>query len=328
MVSEPRKHAASSLSYSNRYFSVSEWLNYGRFFDAAVSDNNPCLLALQEMQRIAPAPRLPDQFLSVGTGASSARQGVRTETAPSLLFGNSSLQQVYLHWYNKSFDGDKIFHSMRRTVAAAAPDAEDANRRFQRFNLPLADELPDLADVGAMDQLADAAWAHFASHPGLEDEVKGVLATTFYFKLKWLPRYDDGSFVCRGYILCRIPMTKPAFPAFLAKLDSMGAQFVVQTRSLRRVKSSIVSLDQTGNFSQPVFLRVGDLEEKLDVRLRFANSRDYHISASPIPISTLLRLQLQEENLSSEGAVKTNLGRRKRCDEPSSPATKRRRLVA
>lgn len=253
------------------------------------------MIAMQELQKIAPELKRPDQFVSVGTGLDTRRQTTGTETHWSLIFGNNSLWQTFQHYWNESFDGDKKFANMRHVMAATFPkEAGDVDDWLRRFNLPLDGGLPDLADARAMETLADAAWNHFASDPAVHDLANAVIASCFYLELRCMPMYEQGLYICYGRILCRIPVTKPAFSGLMRKLDSLGAQFLVQKRTVRNIRATALSVDRTGNFSKPVCVRVRDLKDQVDVRLRFQGSCGYHISASPVSMDTLIRQQRLE----------------------------------
>ncbi|KAF9730292.1 hypothetical protein PMIN01_12225 [Paraphaeosphaeria minitans] len=299
------KDAARCASAAPWYFTPHKIPYHGTYIDGGLSDNNPCMLAMQELQRMAPELPRPDQFVSVGTGLSRASQAAGTGGKDSFLFGNNSLRQTFKHYWSENFDGDKKFASMRNMMAATLPNGTgDVDGWLRRFNLSLEEELPDLADARAMDDLANAAWVLFTSDPALHDLARAVLASSFYFELRCIPMYENGYCTCYVRILCRIPVTKPAFTGLLQKLDAMGARFLLQKRTARQIKPVAASFDQTGNFSQPVSLRVRDLEEPLDVRLRFLGTRGYHISASPVSIDTLIKQQkLELASLSHAGSA-------------------------
>ncbi|KAL5428661.1 hypothetical protein PMIN06_012794 [Paraphaeosphaeria minitans] len=299
------KDAARCASAAPWYFTPHKIPYHGTYIDGGLSDNNPCMLAMQELQRMAPELPRPDQFVSVGTGLSRASQAAGTGGKDSFLFGNNSLRQTFKHYWSENFDGDKKFASMRNMMAATLPNGTgDVNGWLRRFNLSLEEELPDLADARAMDDLANAAWVLFTSDPALHDLARAVLASSFYFELRCIPMYENGYYTCYVRILCRIHVTKPAFTGLLQKLDAMGARFLLQKRTARQIKPVAASFDQTGNFSQPVSLRVRDLEEPLDVRLRFLGTRGYHISASPVSIDTLIKQQkLELASLSHAGSA-------------------------
>jgi hypothetical protein len=250
------------------------------------------MLAMQEARKMAPEMRRPDQFVSIGTGISRQKQTVGAEDRASFLFGNNSLRQTFRHYWSENFEGDKKFASMRHTMAAALPAAAgEMDQWLRRFNLPLDRDPPDLADASAMDDLSDAAWAHFKSDPSLHDLAHAILASSFYFELQCMPMYEQGRYTCFGRILCRIPVTNPVFPALMQKLETQRAYFLIQQRKSRAGWSSAISFDHIGNFSCPFSLRVQDLEDALDVRVQFSGRRSYHVSASPIPLTTLIGLQ-------------------------------------
>ena len=303
---------------------------HGTFMDGGLSDNNPCMLAMQELQGMAPELRRADQFVSIGTGTCSTKEDTRAETYPSLLFGNSALQQTFKHYCSENFNGDKKFDTMRQMLAVTLPDgAAGIDEWLHRFNLPIDGELPDLADAQAIPSLAEKACSYFSSDPAVRDLAEAILASTFYFELRCMPMYEQGYYTCHGRILCRVPVTKPAFSELMRKLDSLGAQFQIQRRMSGPSKPMSTWLDQAGNFSRPVRLRVPSLEDQLDVRLELQGSRTHHISASPLSFNTLIKLQMLEwSGLRDLQFTTTAVGKRRRSTDCLSRVVKRRRLEA
>jgi hypothetical protein len=303
---------------------------HGTFMDGGLSDNNPCMLAMQELQRMAPELRRADQFVSIGTGTCSKKEDTRADTCPSLLFGNSSLKQTFRHYWSENFDGDKRFASMRQMMAVTLPNgAAGMDEWLHRFNLPVVGELPGLAEAETIPSLAEEACSYFSSDPAVRDLADAILASSFYFELRCMPMYEQGYYTCHGRILCRIPVTKPAFSELMRRLDSMGAQFEVdQMRMFGPSKSMSTWLDQAGNFSRPVRLCVRSLEDQLDVRLKLQGSRTHHISASPLSFNTLIKLQMLEWSaLRDSQSTMTAVNKKRRSTDCSSRAVKRRRLT-
>lgn len=259
--------------------------------DGGLSSNNPSLLALQEAHRLAPELKRPDQFVSVGTGVSKTGDA-RAASTRSGRFGNNSLFQAAQHYWRDNFDGDKQFASMRHAMDVSAPgDAGEIDGWFRRFNLPLDGQLPDLADANAIDSLAEAAWSYFESHQPIQELALSSIASLFYFKLRCMPAYENGRYICYGRILCRISVRKPALDRLMQKLEEAGARFVVNGRTLLAVRSKFVSLDRSGNFSKPVCLYVSSLSDPIDMRLRLTDTQLLPISASPSSIASFVKLQ-------------------------------------
>lgn len=274
-----------------------------------------------------PEFRYPDQFVSIGTGACRTRHVADTKSQSSFFFGDNSLRPTLQHYGSENFSGDRQFVSTRNTMAVVLPEgASEIDDWFRRFNLPLEGELPNLADVQAIDGLADAAWTHFTSDPALHDLALAVLASNFYPELRCMPIYENGHYSCYGRILCRIPVSKPVFSALMNKLSTMGARFLVQNRKSRASRPMTTSSDHTGNFSWPFSLRVRDLEDQLDIRLEFSDTHSYHISTCPLPINSFIKLQRLEWRSLSHTRLHGRHDTRKR---PSSPclslAVRRRR---
>jgi hypothetical protein len=278
-------------SHSLRYFTPHEIPSHGMFMDGGISFNNPSPLALQELFRLAPEFRRPDQFVSVGTGVSKKNEKKPPDTKSSVYFGKNSLYATAQHYLRDNFDGDKQFSSLRSMMTVTLPHASSCiDEWLRRFNLPLQGQLPDLANAPAMDGLADAALTHFSSDPAIHELARSILASSFYFQLRCMPMYEKGRYTCYGRIMCRIPVTHTAFAALMLKLDSMCAQFVVQGRVLHASKLWS-SFDAIGNFSKPLIVNIRDLEDTIDIRLKLLKKYSHRISASPISARSLIRMQ-------------------------------------
>ncbi|KAI0570272.1 Patatin [Pyrenophora tritici-repentis] len=327
-VSEIRmKDATRCTSAAPWYFTPHKMPHHGTFMDGGLSDNNPCMLAMQELQKMVPGLSRADHFVSVGTGTSTTREVAKADVYPSLLFGNSSLQQTLQHYWSENFDGDRQFAIMRQMLAMSLPGG-DANidEWLHRFNLPIDGELPDLANASAIGSLAERAYSYFTANPAVRDLADAVLASSFYFEL-WpgrMPIYERGSYSCHGRVRCRIPSNNPAFSTLMQKLDILGAKFQIQMQVCDSGKAMSTWLDRFGNFSKPVCVRVPSLEDELDIRMRLHGDRVHQISASPLTFKTLIKLQMLEWSaLENVQAATSDTSRKRRRDESPVRATKR-----
>lgn len=320
------------MSDSCRYFTPYKMPGHSTFMDGGLSDNNPCMLAVQELQKMAPGLSRSDHFVSVGTGISTTKKVAKSSVYPSLLFGNSSLQQTAKHYLNENFDGDKRFALMRQILAISLPGGiAGIDEWLHRFNLPIEGELPDLSDVSAVESLAEAARAYFTADPTVRDLADAALALTFYFELQpgRMPVYERGSYTCYGMIRCRIPGVNPAFCQLLQMLDCLDANFQIQMQVNDSREPMSECLDRHGNFSKLVCLRVSSLDDELDIRLRLHEDRIHHISASPLTFKTLVDLQMLEWSALKEAQTATKVvSKKRRLDDSPLQADKRRRLDA
>ncbi|RYN61291.1 hypothetical protein AA0117_g13033 [Alternaria alternata] len=322
------KDAARCTSAAPWYFTPHKMPGHGTFMDGGLSDNNPCMLAVQELQKMAPRLSRADHFVSVGTGISTTREVAKADAYPSLLFGNSSLQQTAKHYWSENFDGDKKFALMRQILATSLPGGvANVDRWLHRFNLPVEGELPDLADASAMGNLAEAARSHFTTDSAVRDLADAALALSFYFELRpgRMPIYERGSYTCYGLIRCRIPGISPAFSTLMQKLDYLDASFQIQMQVCDSRQAMSTWIDRHGNFGQPICLRVSSLNEELDVRLRLHGDRVHPISASPLTFKTLIDLQMLEWSaLKDVHTAASVTGKKRRLDDSPLPAGKRR----
>jgi hypothetical protein len=291
--------------------------------DGGLSDNNPSLLAYLEMHSVMPEHGRLDQFVSVGTGACKLRQMCSTKTWLSRVSGMSSVPHTFEHYWDHNFDGNREFSKFRHTLTVTLPDGDsDVDSWLRRYNLSLGAKLPDLADAQAMDGLADAAMAYFTADPALEDLALAILASTFYFELRRMPVYENGSYTCYGRILSRVPVTHPAFTALMQKLESTHAEFEVQERAVRNRK---LTRGHMGNFCKPVCIYVEELKQLAAVRLRFSGKNAYHISASPFSIESLIKLQkLEWAGVRNAAPVRSGTAQKRPSSDCQSQIAKRR----
>jgi hypothetical protein len=305
----------------NSYFVPKTIIGHGTFCDGGLSNHNPVTLMLQEQQRLDPSFRRPDQLVSVGTGMCTLN---RAEVEPTLATRVHPLYQTYQHYMQYNFDGSQQFRNMRDMVKVSVP-AEDDNvdQYIRRFDLPVDGPLADLADPAAIDPLGAAAWQYFSSSAEVHDLARSIIASTFYFELRRMPVYEKGRYTCYGRILCRIPVTNPGFASLMHKLDTLSATFSVQGRTLSRRMSRF---DKLGNFSKPVCLYVSRFDECVHARVQFTKTHGYYLSASPISVASLIKLQ----KLNWPGACMypSEQGPIKRCQPQKAQACKRKRREA
>ena len=167
----------------------------------------------------------------------------------------------------------------------------EPERWYRRFDLPLHEKLPDLADICAMPILAKTSRTHFASYPQVKDLAMALLASNFYFELRCMPVYENQSYICYGRILSLISVENKAFVSLIQRLDTLGAHFMVQGRVQWQKRPTILTTDHLGNFCKPIVLCVDELKEQVDVQLRFADGRSYSISANPREVQSFIKLQ-------------------------------------
>jgi hypothetical protein len=268
------------------YFAPKTVVGHGTFCDGGLSSHNPATLMLQEQQRLDPSFARPDQLVSVGTGICTLNQA---EVEPTLTARVNPLYQTYQHYMQYNFNGAQHFRNLRDMVKVSIPSQDDnVNQYIRRFDLPVNGPLADLADPAAIDPLGAAAWQYFSSSADVRDLARSIIASTFYIALRRMPVYEKGRYTCYGQILCRIPVTNPGFESLMHKLDTLSATFSVQGRTLSTRASRF---DRLGNFCKPVCVYISRLDECVHARVQFANTRAYDLSASPISVASLIKLQ-------------------------------------
>lgn len=284
--------------------------------DGGVWKQNPCWLALLEAG-LEPV----DHLISIGTGAS--RVGESEDKAHNTYTGfrYGSIPQMVTFLMTHHFDGDREFNEFLEISTAASPERADFMHRYRRFNVRLDAGLPGLADVDAMAALIKVAREQFSADQNILDAARASYAAKFYFELKSLPLFEEGEYTCYGRILCRLPASHPAFASLMKKLDSMSAQFYVGNKACPGKGGNACSFDRTGNFNRSVSFRVADLGARLNIKIELLGTHLYHISASPVVMKSVIKLQKLE--VAALKVVKP-LGRRQPCSD-SMPVGKRRR---
>lgn len=291
--------------------------------DGGLKFNNPALLALQEVQRLVPRFRNPDQLVTVGTGTRVGVQNSGTHSGFARAISHSSVGPAVNH-YLASFDGTIASNDLYSMLSVAD---RDPDRWFRRFDVHM-ENLPDLADIHAMDNLAQVALAHFLSDSAVQDLALAILASNFYLELRRLPVYEDGSYLCYARIMSRVSVANCAFASLMQRLDSLGARFVVGGRLHREVRPTILTTDHTGNFCKPILFHVQELNDPVDVRLQFSDTQIHGVSANCITVRSLIELQRLEwvsfcDTMSTfpSGRKRRRLPQTRACE----PVTKRRR---
>jgi hypothetical protein len=264
--------------------------------DGGLWTNNPAQVALFEVNRVLKHLKEPDQFVSVGTGMCNFEgkdeQNLTVPESPlTFRLGQNSIHQAYQYIMKHNFNGEQDFEAFLKMLNIASDDKGNNLQRYLRFNLGLGSKLPDLADVNAMNSLRETAWKHFQHHPEVQELARSLLVSSFYFELSSAPVYEDGYYICHGKILCRIPVTKAAFFELMNKMRDLSAQFIIDDRILSGKGVTALCFDYTGNFNRSVTFKVEDLDKRVDMRIMISSSLTYHISASPVAMSTLVKVQ-------------------------------------
>lgn len=216
---------------------------------------------------------------------------------------------------------------MYQTIKATLPgDSCDIAHWLHRLDLPMDAQLPDLADAQAMDSLSVAAFEHFSSLPDVEDLARALIASSFYFALRAMPKFENGYFACYGRVLNRFPAASAALSPLLHKMNVAKAQLIIQGRQISLSNVRLL-LDRTGNFCKPVHFRVKKLTELVDVRLKTKGKPAQHISASPLSVENVITLQkLNWPVTHTQRSAKGRPAKRPRSADFSGSYVKRRRL--
>jgi len=236
-------------------------------------NSNQTHRAIVESQRLWPTNVRMDLILTLGTGRSPEQEDVGASSPKKIKAGNA-LTRLF-DWGQARLMQAISAHEMHKQVSDSLNDYD--RPRYVRWDPVFTKRLPSLYDVESMDSLRKTADGSIDD--GELDEVKeSMAASSFYFELRKVPKYEDGSFKCEGVIKIR---GDPYL--ILELLDSLGGlpQFVREGKTL----GSCDMCRRCGHSSQLVKFAVDKLDDLETVSLRFDDKRKYRISGFPQTMS-------------------------------------------
>ena len=150
--------------------------------------NNPISLAEGECRRIWPQISRPDLIVSLGTGT-----GHPTAGKPGLV---SRLWTSFM----ASLDGQKAWEEACNRLS------EEHRVDYCRLNVELGNSMLALDDTSCMKGIQSLIKAQPSIRQACNDIAVSLLISSFYFELHHvIPQYSQGSYLCRGSIVCRLP---------------------------------------------------------------------------------------------------------------------------
>jgi hypothetical protein len=216
-----------------------------------------------------------DYILSLGTGKGPGKE--TTSAPPSEGRIRNSVLARLLHWSQEklllALDAEDIDERVQRSL-----DTDDGPRYF-RWNPGFGDGLPRLDGIKSIHDMRE----HVKSYPCdkiLTDVKMAMLASSFFFELRHLPKYcSDGFYKCEGTI--RIRGDPNLVLEILATSNSECAEFVRGDEELAEVQIMDSICPQCKLFSQQVQFRVRGHDDCHAICLKLGKGREHRISGFP-----------------------------------------------
>jgi hypothetical protein len=257
-----------------RFFEPTPVGNDGMHQDGGCHNPNTTDIMIAESSAIWHETR-KDLILSLGTGRGSQVTGTSPPPSQGKIH-NSALARL-LHWGQakllEAIDGEEVHERVMESL-------EKVDRpRCYRWNPVFEDGLPRLDDIASIHSLRD----HASSNPCAEmlaDLKIAMLASSFFFELRRLPRYcSDGTYMCEGTI--RIRGDPNLVLELLAKSNTECAEFVRKGEELGEVQIVDGICPQCKLFSQQVQFRVRGHDDCHAICLKLGKDREHRISGFP-----------------------------------------------
>lgn len=232
-------HAARATSAAPKYFKPFQSPTTKKeYWDGALYHNNPIIVANHERKLIWPdiAASHPDIVLSIGTGHKATREdGTRGETqafcrTPRQASDTDTrkewskkprwqhLWDVLVHRVQDLLDSDRRWDAFMRDIDATSNTV--TQRRYQRINVYLGRDPPELDAVNEVDRMRATTEQKLKQNPEYSLKIRGVahqlISSCFFFeKSATAPVACPLGFQVMGNIRCR-------FLAGSAELRQLG----------------------------------------------------------------------------------------------------------
>jgi hypothetical protein len=183
--------------------------------------------------------------------------------------------------------GETRWQELRNSLS---PEFRD---RYHRLNLEYFGDEPELDDVQAMPSLRQYARQHASSNSDVTRCADNLLASLFYLELARLPEFERTTFVCKGWIRCRLGPSHQALRALAIRLMDSQARFQLGFGcSLPCIDADAHRLIELGGaFSLPIAFQVLSLEDSIDIKIEGLTETPRSISNCPYRIETLIKDQ-------------------------------------
>ena len=192
------------------------------------------------------------------------------------------------------------------------------NPRYHRLDTEFEQGEPRLDDTKNMPELKLKVQVDESLSETIDNIVRCMLASLFYFELESIPEKTNGMFAVVGHIQCLERRQDLAFPLLLQRLSACSSVFYLNDCPISGHFGDKSFLDADGNFRKRVELSVSD---KFSICLKQGNSELRNISGSPWSIQKLIKAQRLHANLGTADHRK-----RKRMEERIQRPGKRQRM--
>lgn len=244
----------------------------------------------------------PGIVVSVGTGSSRALGGQEEQSHPG-----SFIKRLY-QAFSKSMDSKAAWNRYLNQTHSSKTDDR------YRLDFVFPSTSPALDDEEKVDDVAAVARASVIDSTTVSQLASSLRAQLFYFELDstCIPQYSNGSFLCDGYILCRLkPGTEPLI-VLLKQLSNASAYFRAFERTLPIRYPAPRPIIH--GFRKAVRFHVASRTSSFSITL-IENGTEYPISGSPFTIDWLVT----QQQLDAPFGKADHRGKRGRVDGTCRP---------
>lgn len=242
--------------------------------DGGLRNPNTTDILIAESSAIWPKTRM-DYVLSLGTGKGPKKKAA--SAFPSEVKTRNGTLSRLLNWSQarllEALDAEDIDKRVKKSL-----DEDDRPRKF-RWNPVFVDGPPRLDGIKSMHDMRN----HVKSYPCeemLADVKVAMLASSFFFELRRLPRYcSDGTYHCEGTI--RIRGNPKLVLELITASGAECAEFVRRGEELAEVDIAKGICPQCQLFSQQVQFRVRGHNDTHAICLKLEKGREHRISGFP-----------------------------------------------
>lgn len=234
--------------------------------------NNPAAIALNETRQLFHDAE-PGVFLSLGTGLEGSKSN------------NSAWKNCFPFRIARAFfklgDSDDSWNRLINS------QQKDRKKCFFRFNPIYNDGLPPLDDVDSIDKITRVTHENAISYADMDllaDTLRAGLFT-FELDLQEPPRFQAGTFRCKGIIRCLLGAKTLELSIFLEQLKQQLSSFWFD----ENICHTFSQKDINEEFTLEVHFQVSDRYQNFAIQLK-ENER-VHISGSPFTLHGLMKQQ-------------------------------------
>ncbi|KAK6522718.1 hypothetical protein TWF281_002154 [Arthrobotrys megalospora] len=297
--------AARSTSAAPWFFKSHTVAGVGSFMDGGLWKNNPVDVAGWEMKRIWPEIKIPDVVVSLGTGIPSSPESPKSST-----FWTGGFAPRLYRSFMMSLDGQKAWKEVLNRLP------ENVRTRYHRLNTRLQASSPLLDDVQAIPNLQSLSSMQ-ANVENLDNLIKMIIASTFYFEIDDVPCFNKGLYRCSGKLRTRLGTYPVSFAQLTKRLrDENTLVFLSDGQAM---EFQIGNLDENTEYGLSLSFTVADLLSMFDIRIGSSRNAAESISGFPRSVMELVKLQGLDSSFGNKSLLK-----RKLCYEARSAPKKRR----